>query len=67
MALAGCKLQNVLLDNSRSTKIGTNVHGSSSICKCRIFVIVFFRQAQMKKSKQTFEIQHVQIHVLPMT
>ena len=33
----------------------------------RIFVIVFFRQAQLKKSKQIFEIQHVQIDDLPRT
>ena len=31
------------------------------------FVIVFFRQAQLKKSKQIFKIQNVQVDVLPRT
>ena len=31
----------------------------------RIFVIVFFRQAQVKKSKQIFDIRHFQIDELP--
>ena len=30
----------------------------------RIFVIVFFRQVKLKKSKQIFEIRHVQINKL---
>ena len=29
------------------------------------FAIVFFRQAQLKKSKQIFEIRHIQIDELP--
>ena len=29
--------------------------------------MVFFRQAPLKKSKQIFEIRHVQIDVLPKT
>ena len=33
----------------------------------QIFVIVFFRQAQLKKSKQIFEIWIVQIDALPRT
>ena len=32
-----------------------------------IIVIVFFRQEQLKKSKQIFKIRHVQIHELPRT
>ena len=52
----------------------TNVLGSSSIWTCRIlnfafriFVVVFYRQVQLKKSKQTLEIQHVQINEVPRT
>ena len=33
----------------------------------RIFVVVFYRQAQLKKSKQIFENRNVQIDELPKT
>ena len=35
--------------------------------KCRIFVVVFCRQTQWKKSKQIFKIRHFQINELPRT
>ena len=42
-----------------------NVLGCSLIWTFRIFVVVFYRQAHLKKSKQIFEIQHVQIDEIP--
>ena len=50
------------------------VLGSSSIWTCwilnfeyQIFVVVYYRQAQWKKSKQIYKIRHFQIDALPRT
>ena len=46
----------------------TYVLDSSLIWTCRISnIVVFYRQAQLKKSKQMFEIRHFQIDDLPRT
>ena len=45
----------------------TYVLGSSSIWTFQIFVVVSHRQTQLKKSKQIFEIQHIQIDELTRT
>ena len=46
----------------------TYVLDSSLIWTCRISnIVVFYRQAQLKKSKQMFEIRHFQIDDLART
>ena len=53
----------------RTANFGNNVHGTSSIWgdEYSIFVVVFYKQTQWKKSKQTFKIGHFQIDELQRT
>ena len=60
---------NMRLDNGHTIEIPTlvNVLSSSLIWRYWIFVLVFYRQVQLKKSKQIFKIRLVQIDQLPRT